>query len=458
MFDFLKKKLSESVKKLTKKVEEKPAKEKVAEERPLEKESGKALGPGGLQEKEERFEGKKAVESPEMEETEGGKRAEKEDLEDIEEKIEKQEFEKEGFAKRGEETEKEKGVEEVIEDIEEKIEEKEFEREIEKEEAEFGRLESDIEKIKEGKLKEIERPEEIIEPKKEKGGFFRRITERFVERELTKKDIDDFFREAETDLLEANLAVEVVDFLRYELEKSLAGKPIKRTRAKEHITRVFEESLFKILNQGEIDMDEIIKNKRPACLVFLGFNGSGKTSSIAKVAQYLKNKGYRPLIAAGDTFRAASIEQLEVHGEKLGVSVIKHKYGADSAAVIFDARKHAEAKKYDAVLADTAGRMHTNRNLMDELEKVVRVNRPDLKILVIDSLTGNDAVEQARQFNEKIGVDAVIMTKVDVNKKGGSIFSVCYAIKKPILFLGTGQKYEDLQKFEPREFVKGLLA
>ena len=192
--------------------------------------------------------------------------------------------------------------------------------------------------------------------------------------------------------------------------------------------------------------------------MFLGYNGSGKTTTIARIAKYLQNHKLKPLLAAGDTFRAAAIEQLEHHGEKLKLKVIKHQYGADSAAVIYDAIKHAEGQGYDFVLADTAGRTHVDKNLADELKKVIRVNKPDLKILVVDSLTGNDAVEQAREFNEMAGVDAVVMTKVDVNTKGGSILSVCHAIKKPILFIGMGQGYNDLEAFSPRKFVKQILG
>jgi len=163
------------------------------------------------------------------------------------------------------------------------------------------------------------------------------------------------------------------------------------------------------------------------------------------------------VFAAGDSFRAASIEQLEEHGRKLSINVIKHKYGADSAAVIFDAKKHAESRKIDVVLADTAGRTHVNKNLMDELNKVVRVNKPDLKILIIDSLVGNDAVPQAKMFDEGVGVDAVMFTKVDVNEKGGCILSVAHTLKKPILFLGFGQKYSDIKTFKPEEFIENII-
>jgi fused signal recognition particle receptor len=212
-----------------------------------------------------------------------------------------------------------------------------------------------------------------------------------------------------------------------------------------------------ILNTPNVDLEEIIKNKKPSLFLFLGFNGSGKTTSLAKVGNYLKKKGYSCVFAAGDSFRAASIEQLEEHGKKLGIEVIKHKYGADSAAVIFDAMKHAEARNLDVVLADTAGRSHTNRNLMDELSKVCRVNKPDLKILVIDSLVGNDAVPQVKMFNDAVGIDAVMFTKIDVNEKGGCILSVTHTLKKPIIFLGTGQEYSSLKTFKPEEFIENIL-
>ncbi|MEM7822790.1 MAG: signal recognition particle-docking protein FtsY [Candidatus Aenigmatarchaeota archaeon] len=273
-------------------------------------------------------------------------------------------------------------------------------------------------------------------------------------KKISEKDIDEFFDEIEPELLRTNVALEVVDAIKSKLKKGLVGQEIKRGQIEKQIENAFKDSLIEIVSQGSIDL---FKLKRPALLLFLGFNGSGKTTSIAKIAHILLKKKCKVVLAAGDTFRAASIEQLEEHAKRLGVDIIKHRYGADSAAVIFDARRHAESKGLDFILADTAGRSHANVNLMDELKKVVRVNKPELKILVVDSLTGNDAVEQARQFDRAIGVDAVIMTKADVNEKGGSILSVCWAIRKPILFLGTGQGYDDLKPFEPKRFTEELL-
>ncbi len=313
------------------------------------------------------------------------------------------------------------------------------------------------EEVQVPELEAPEIPEPVEAPKKEKRGFFRRIRERVTEKALTDKDIDELFQESESELLQANVALEVIDFLKQDLKKKLAGRQVKRSGAGEFIRKAFEEGLLETVDQGSLNLVKMARKKKPLTCVFLGFNGSGKTTTIARIARYLQNKKLKPLLAAGDTFRAAAIEQLEHHGEKLKLKVIKHQYGADSAAVIYDAVRHAEGQGYDFVLADTAGRTHVDKNLADELKKVCRVNKPDLKILVVDSLTGNDAVEQAREFNEMVGVDAVVMTKVDVNTKGGSILSVCYAIKKPILFIGMGQGYDDLEMFSPGKFVKQVL-
>ncbi|MEM7824091.1 MAG: signal recognition particle-docking protein FtsY, partial [Candidatus Aenigmatarchaeota archaeon] len=207
-----------------------------------------------------------------------------------------------------------------------------------------------------------------------------------------------------------------------------------------------------------LDLLERIKTKKPFLIVFLGFNGSGKTTTIARVGHMFKQKGISCVFAAADTWRAAAIEQIEEHGQKLGIPVIKQKYGADPAAVIFDAVKHATAKGIQVVLADTAGRSHANLNLMDEMKKIIRVNKPDLKILVLDALTGNDIYEQCKLFNDAVGVDGLIITKADVYEKGGAALSAAWTIKKPLLFLGVGQEYDDLQQFDAEKIVASLLG
>ena len=195
------------------------------------------------------------------------------------------------------------------------------------------------------------------------------------------------------------------------------------------------------------------KKEKPYVILFFGFNGTGKTMTIGKFAKMLRDNGYTVVMAAGDTFRAAAIEQLEVHATNLKVPIIKQKKGADSAAVIFDSIKYAKAHNIDVVLADTAGRSHTNTNLMDELRKIVRVAKPDFKVFVGDSLTVNDAAEQAKLFSDAVGIDGSVLTKVDTDPKGGACLSVAYMTKQPILYLGNGQKYEDLIDFSSKWFL-----
>lgn len=310
------------------------------------------------------------------------------------------------------------------------------------------------------KPKEPEKPMPEIEKPKKKSFIkkaLERITKKIVAKKLEESDLMPVLSELETDLIEADVAVETAEKLKDALMKELAGREIKRGKEKEVIVEAFRKSLMDILSVPEIDLKKIADDKKPTVLLFLGFNGSGKTTSVAKLANWLKGQGFTCVLAAADTFRAASLEQLEEHANKIGVRMIKHKYGADPAAVVYDAIEHAKAKGVNFVLADTAGRVHTNKDLMQEMEKIVRVNKPDLKILVIDSLTGNDAVQQARAFGE-LGIDAVIFTKVDVNEKGGAILSVTNELKKPILFLGLGQRYGDFETFDAEKFVGNLLA
>jgi fused signal recognition particle receptor len=204
-------------------------------------------------------------------------------------------------------------------------------------------------------------------------------------------------------------------------------------------------------------IDEIRKKKdKPYIISFIGVNGSGKTTSMAKLAYLLQKNNLSVVFAASDTFRAAAIQQLQEHADKLGVKMIRHDYESDPAAVAFDAIQHAKSKGIDVVLIDTAGRLHVNDNLMNELKKLIRVNKPDLKIFVGESITGNDCVEQAKLFNEVVGIDAIILAKADVDEKGGAAVSVSYVTKKPIIYLGTGQKYDDLQEFKPEIIIKNI--
>jgi fused signal recognition particle receptor len=258
-------------------------------------------------------------------------------------------------------------------------------------------------------------------------------------------------------LLENNVALEVVEDLKKSLSKKLIGKEIKKDELEEEIKKGLKSSLDELV-LDPTDPLEMIRDKKdkPFVILFFGINGTGKTTSIAKIANLLKENKISVVLAAADTFRAASIEQIAEHATKLDVPLIKHDYHADPSAVGFDAIKYAKNHRIDVVLIDTAGRMHTKTNLLAEMEKIVRVTNPDLKIFVAESIAGNDATEQAKSFNDMIGIDGSILSKADVDEKGGTIISVSHATKKPIIYLGTGQQYKDLKLFNKNEYIESL--
>ncbi len=281
---------------------------------------------------------------------------------------------------------------------------------------------------------------------------------------FTEKDLDPILWDLQLQLIGNDVSVEVAERICSEMKDRLIGAEAPRFGDKSSVVKkALHEALEAVMNSKEhIDflklVEESKKNGEPFSVMFVGINGTGKTTTIAKVAHLLMKKGYTVVLASGDTYRAGAIEQLEEHGKRLGVRVIKHKYGSDAAAVGFDAVEHARAQGINAVLIDTAGRMQTNRNLMDELKKVKRVVQPQLTIMILDSLIGNDATEQAMTFNQHIGFDAAILTKVDADAKGGSSLSVSYLTGKPVIFVGVGQTYDDLQPFDAEWFAEKLLA
>ncbi len=249
-----------------------------------------------------------------------------------------------------------------------------------------------------------------------------------------------------------------------ELKGRLEGVALPRFGDKTApVMEVLKESIESVMDtDGHLDFLQLVAEKKaqgaPYVILFVGINGTGKTTTIAKVTKLLQDNGHSVVLASGDTYRAGAIEQLEEHARRLGVRVIKHRYGSDAAAVSFDAVQHARAQGIDAVLIDTAGRMQTNRNLMDELEKIKRVVQPDLTVMVLDALIGNDAIDQAETFNRHIGFDAAILTKVDADAKGGSSLSVSYITGKPIIYVGVGQEYGDLERFDARWFAEKILG
>ena len=421
MFNFFKEKLKKVLSKFSKKVEEEieeaPKPEEVKEEvkeKPVEEKKKEKKEP-----KEKEIREKLKEEKKKVEEAEERPREEKREVKELKEEIKKEV--------------KEKPTEE---------EKKEIEKVFEKEE-------------KPEKVEEVK--EELVEEEPEKKkGFFQKITEVISKKALSEKQFDDLFFELEVVLMENNVALEVIEKIKQDLKQELVEKPILRRKVKDIIIETLKKSLDELFNVDKINLIEKAKEKKPFIICFVGINGSGKTTTIAKICKLLQKNKLKCVIAAADTFRAASIEQLQIHADKLGVRMIKHDYGSDSAAVAYDAIKYAQAKKQDVVLIDTAGRLHSNVNLMDEVKKLVRVAKPDLTLFVGESITGNDCIEQAQRFNEIVGIDGIILTKSDVDEKGGAAISVSYVTKKPILYLGTGQEYDDLKEFDAELIISGI--
>ncbi len=301
--------------------------------------------------------------------------------------------------------------------------------------------------------------------------MFRRLKQVFSEaigkfaetlstKELSHREFEEIFQEFELSLLEADVAYDIVQLVRKSLADEIVGKRISRfSDPAEYVRSVFFKSLKELLDRGVYRGDIIAEIKsapKPYVIVFMGVNGVGKTTTIAKFAYLLRSNGLNSVVVASDTFRAGAQEQLELHSKRLGVTFIGGKYRSDPAAVAKDGVIHAVRNNVDVVLVDTAGRMHTDVDLMNEVKKVVRVVRPNMKILILDALTGNDAVNQVTWFDGQVGVDAVILTKADADVKGGSALSIIMSLGKPILYLGVGQRYEDLMPYNSEVLLRRM--
>ena len=293
----------------------------------------------------------------------------------------------------------------------------------------------------------------------EPSGMFSFITAKTI----SEKHLEDILWELEMGLLEGDVAMEVASAVVDSVKDDLIGRKIKRSNdITEYTYNALRNAVAEIIDIPGKSMTEMIEAKKaqgdPFVVMFVGINGTGKTTTIGKLANYYLKKGYTPVIAAADTFRAGAIEQVNYHADKVGVKLIKHQKGSDPAAVAFDAVEHAKAQGKELVLIDTAGRMQTNTNLMDEMKKIKRVAKPDLVVFVGDALTGNDATQQASKFNEAIDLDGVILTKADADSKGGASLSIGYVIKKPILFLGMGQGYDDIKEYDADWMLNQLFS
>jgi fused signal recognition particle receptor len=292
---------------------------------------------------------------------------------------------------------------------------------------------------------------------------FSRAAKGISQKELTEKVLDDVLLDLQIALLESDVAQEVVDDLSVELKKELLGLKLEREQEANQIVqsklRAAVAQIFARTNR--FDLIEKINVKKeakagPFVIVFLGINGTGKTTTVAKIANLLRKAGFSVVVAAGDTHRAGAIEQLEQHTNRLSLKIVKQRYGADPSSVGRDAYDHAKKNHIDIVLMDTAGRMQTSKNLMDEMGKIVRVVKPDVKLFIGDALAGNDTINQAREFFDYTNFDGAILTKVDADAKGGSAISIAHITSRPIIYIGVGQGYDDIIPFDSNKFIESL--
>ena len=292
---------------------------------------------------------------------------------------------------------------------------------------------------------------------------FSKAAKGIAQKELTEKVLDDVLLDLQISLLESDVAQEVVDDLSTKLKKELLGLKLeKEQEATEIVQSKLRTAVAEIFARtGSFDLIEKIKAKKgaksePFVIVFLGINGTGKTTTVAKIANLLRKAGFSLVVAAGDTHRAGAIEQLEQHTNRLSLKIVKQRYGADPSSVGRDAYDHAKKNHIDIVLMDTAGRMQTSKNLMDEMGKIVRVVKPDVKLFIGDALAGNDTISQAREFFHYTNFDGAILTKVDADAKGGSAISIVHITSRPIIYIGMGQGYDDIIPFDSNKFIESL--
>jgi fused signal recognition particle receptor len=285
---------------------------------------------------------------------------------------------------------------------------------------------------------------------------FSQVADLFDRREVDES----LWEELEELLIQADVGVPTTEHILAETQEL-----VRRRRIKEgaDAREAFKDVLVGVLTDTEGPTELSLPDGGLTTVLVVGVNGVGKTTSIAKLANYWKSQGRRCLIAAGDTFRAAAIDQLKIWGDRAGVSVVSHQPGADPGAVVFDAWQAAQARNADVLIVDTAGRLHTKVNLMEELRKIARVlskqhpDAPEVTLLVLDATTGQNALTQAREFQKATRLTGLVLAKIDGTAKGGSVFPIVRELKVPILFLGSGEKIDDLDPFDPRAFVDALL-
>jgi len=292
---------------------------------------------------------------------------------------------------------------------------------------------------------------------------FSSATKSFGQKELKEKDIDEVLFELEIALMESDVATEVIDSIKSDLKKKLIGTIVEKENIENIVKQSLRENISNLFDAaGKIDILSNIQKKKetgePYIILFVGINGTGKTTTLAKVANLLQQNKFSVVIAAADTYRAGAIEQLSEHAKRLNLKIIAQNYGSDPAAVARDAVLYAKSHKIDCILIDTAGRMQTSKNLMDQISKINKVVNPDLRIFVGDSLAGNDTVNQAREFHQYTKFEGAILTKSDADARGGAAISIVKITSTPILYLGVGQEYKDLKIFDKDAFLESILG
>ena len=391
--------------------------------------------------------GKKKKKEEEIEETKETEKNEK-IKKNIENK-ENKENDKEEKTKKGNEISEKNKKNKKLEN-----EKKSEENKNEKGKEEKEKKEEKIEKTKKKpKLKPLK--DRLATPKK---GFFSKLKEMF----LGKTIDDELYEELEELLIQSDIGMDMTMEIVADLEKQVAKK---RLKASQDVYEELKELLkSKLVYNTEENTKLDIQDGKLNIILVVGVNGVGKTTSIGKIAKKLKDEGKKVIIGAGDTFRAAAIEQIEEWGKRTGVEVVKQSHGSDPAAVIFDTVKTAKNRNFDVAILDTAGRLHNKRDLMKELEKINKIikeqsgNDKFETLLVIDSTTGQNGLEQAKIFNEIVDLTGIILTKFDGTAKGGIIFPITNELKKPIKFIGVGEGIEDLRKFDSKEFVEAIFS
>jgi fused signal recognition particle receptor len=316
--------------------------------------------------------------------------------------------------------------------------------------------------IRESPGAEVIEPEEA--PRKKGGGMFQQAkafaTGRII---IEEEDLEDPLWELEMALLESDVEMNVAEAILETIREKLIGESRRQVdTTAELVSEALHDALLEVISVGQFDFDarveQLVAEDAPAVIIFTGVNGVGKTTSIAKLSQYFERRGLSTVLANGDTYRAGANEQIREHARRLDRKLIAHEQGGDPAAVLYDAVEYAEANDVDVVLGDTAGRLHTSKDLMEQLGKIDRVVDPDMTLFVDEAVAGQDAVERAKKFDEAASIDGSILTKADADSQGGAAISIAYVTGKPILFLGTGQEYHHLERFDPETLVDRLLG